>query len=205
VKLTEQALVIILDENWVNLILNPTLFLTSDFIALIQEELARHARDPTKHWYRDSCARICRAGIQKKLLKDRAAFDAAFDCCRTVERRHVAADVVREYSLHCKEAQDCLAVLKSCQKLSRAELMDLAARMIHCRDSATFTSVFNVCIEMNRPDLAAQIIIKYRSDHGRNDLERAESVLSLIKSKSPKLFFTELQERCVARRAFDLC
>jgi hypothetical protein len=64
-RLTKQALVIVPDENWVSLILNSTLLTAHDFFSLIQEELGRHSRDPTKKRYRDSCARICQAGIKK--------------------------------------------------------------------------------------------------------------------------------------------
>lgn len=169
----------------------------------MKEEVDKHSQDPSNKRYRDNCARVCQAGIKKKLLNKRAVFDAAFDCCRKIERNTLAADVVRGYSPECQKAQDCLAVLMSCQEIDRADLLDQAARKIHCRDTATFTSAFDICVDMKRLDLASQVISKFRGGltMRRKDLESAEIVLPLIKAKSSQHSFAELQEWYVAGSA----
>lgn len=195
-RLTEQALVIIPDGNWSDLVLRSTAFSTEgyqDMIALIKEEVDRFVEDPLNQRYRASCANVCQATIRKDLLQHREGFDVAFGCCLTIENIILAADIIQQYVHYCYEPQDCVAALKSCQVVERANLMDKFARKLFCHDAAMLTSVFEICAQMKRADLAARIISNFRPRANKSDLEIAEIVLPLIESKSFEHPFEELK------------
>jgi hypothetical protein len=113
-------------ENWIDVVLQSgsLSYGSSELSAMLSEHLGKYIAEPSDQRHRINCVKICQTAIDRRRIYDRRFFEAIYQCCNAIDCKTLAGDAIKQYSGHCRDAEDYLTVLRCCRDINRGDLMD---------------------------------------------------------------------------------